>query len=240
MSWNLDNYEDVNARITRFRAEFPMGRLEAHIDHIDLENGRILVRALAFRTDDPNEMPAAIDYAMEFRQTHGVNRDFWVENAVTSAYGRVIGALSPSSARPTRQDMEKAQALQAPADLPKNVKTGAQAIAELKEVLGARVMSEPPICKHGHRLKKTGTAKTGKPYLGWACPEKRRADQCEIIWWRQTPDGKDWVSPEDFTELQREQLQDPTMERKGKEEPPWELMSEAERAAKRRHLENQS
>ena len=112
-----------------------MGRLEAHIDHIDLENGRILVRALAFRTDDPNEMPAAIDYAFEFRQTHGVNRDFWVENAVTSAYGRVIGALSPSNARPTRQDMEKAQALQAqPADLPANVKTGAQAIAELREV----------------------------------------------------------------------------------------------------------
>jgi hypothetical protein len=125
MAFDLSNYEDVNARITRFRAEFPMGRIEAHIDHIDFENGRILVRALAFRTDDPNELPAAIDYAFEHRATHGVNRDFWVENAVTSAYGRAIGALTPSNARPTRQDMEKAEKLQAePVDhyKPANVK----------------------------------------------------------------------------------------------------------------------
>jgi hypothetical protein len=114
MAFDLSNYEDVNARITRFRAEFPMGRLEAHIDHIDFDNGRILVRALAFRTDDPNELPAAIDYAHEHRATVGVNRDFWVENAITSAYGRVIGALSPSGSRPTRQDMEKAEKLRRP------------------------------------------------------------------------------------------------------------------------------
>jgi hypothetical protein len=238
MTFNLDHYEDVNARITRFRQEYPMGRLEAHIQHIDLEGGRILVKALAFRTDDPNELPAAIDYAYEFRQQHGVNRDFWVENCVTSAYGRVIGALSPSNARPTRQDMEKAKALDAVADhyKPANVKTSAEAIAELKEVLGARVMSEPPRCKHGMRLKKAGTAKTGKPYLGWACSERNKSSQCEIIWWRQTPDGKDWVSPEDFQSLQHDHLADATAERQPKEPPPYELMSPSER----RSLENQS
>jgi hypothetical protein len=107
MAFDLSNYEDVNARITRFRAEFPMGRLEAHIDHIDFDNGRILVRALAFRTDDPNELPAAIDYAHEHRATVGVNRDFWVENAITSAYGRAIGALSPSGSRPTRKTWKR-------------------------------------------------------------------------------------------------------------------------------------
>ena len=59
MTWNLDNYEDVNARITRFRDEYPMGRLIADIVHIDIEQGRILVKATAYRTDDPNELPAA-------------------------------------------------------------------------------------------------------------------------------------------------------------------------------------
>ena len=231
--WNLADYEDVNARITRFRNEYPMGRLEAHIVHYDLEAGRILIKALAFRTDDPNEAPAAIDYAYEFRQQQGVNRDFWVENCVTSAYGRVIGALTPSNARPTRQDMEKAQSLQQPQDHyhPKNVTTGAQAIAELKQVLGAKVMSEPPRCKHGMRLKKTGTAKTGKPYLGWKCSERLQSNQCEMIWWRQTPDGQDWLSPEDYAQYQQDHHADATMEKKTKEPPPFELMSEAEKAA---------
>ena len=32
----LDNYEDVNARIKRFRSEFPSGRLIASIEHIDV------------------------------------------------------------------------------------------------------------------------------------------------------------------------------------------------------------
>jgi hypothetical protein len=233
MAFDLSNYEDVNARITRFRAEFPMGRLEAHIDHIDFDNGRILVRALAFRTDDPNELPAAIDYAHEHRATVGVNRDFWVENAITSAYGRVIGALSPSGSRPTRQDMEKAEKLEAQAVdhyQPKNVRSAAESISDLKQVLGAKLMSEPPKCEHGHRLKRMGTSeKTGKPYLGWACTEKARAKQCPIIWWKQTPDGLDWLSPEDYSDYLNERglSLDPKSER---EPVPEHMKSESERA----------
>lgn len=231
--FNLDNYEDVNARITRFRAEFPMGRLEAFIEDIDFVNGRILVKALAYRTDDPKELPAAIDYAYEAQATHGVNRDFWVENAVTSAYGRVIGALSPSSARPTRQDMEKAQKLQRPATEPiKGVIPASESIAQLREKLGAKLQSEAPQCEHGHRLKVEGiSSKTNKPYLGWKCPERAKAKQCEMIWWRQTPDGKDWLSPQDYADYQQDHHSDATMEKREKEAPPVELMSDAERAA---------
>ena len=233
MAFDLSNYEDVNARIARFRAEFPMGRLEAHIDHIDFENGRILVRALAFRTDDANELPASIDYAFEFRATHGVNRDFWVENAVTSAYGRAIGALSPSNARPTRQDMEKAEKLQTTTTdhyQPSNVKTAAQSISELKQVLGAKIMSEPPKCEHGHRLKRSGVSdKTKRPYLGWSCPEGSRKKQCAMIWWKQTPDGDDWLSPEDYADYLSERglNLDPKTER---EPVPEHLLSETEKA----------
>ena len=45
----LDNYEDVNARIKRFRSEFPSGRLVAYIESFDIEKGTILVRAEAYR-----------------------------------------------------------------------------------------------------------------------------------------------------------------------------------------------
>ena len=62
MSWNLENYEDVNARIKRFRAEFPTGRLEAFIEDIDIKAGHILIKALAYRTYE-DEKPAAVDYA---------------------------------------------------------------------------------------------------------------------------------------------------------------------------------
>jgi len=42
-----------------------------------------------------NEKPSAIDYALEVRSDRGVNLHFWVENAITSCYGRVIGLLTP-------------------------------------------------------------------------------------------------------------------------------------------------
>lgn len=225
--FNLENYEDVNARITRFRQEFPMGRLEAYIEDFDPVNGRILIKALVFRTDEPGELPAAIDYAYESQKTSGVNRDFWVENAVTSAYGRVIGALTPSTARPTRQDMEKAQRLNAPD--PK-IPTAAESIAMVKAKLGGRMESEAPKCEHGHRLRKEGTSpKTGKPYLGYVCPERVKAKQCEPIWFRQTPDGKDWLSPEDKADHDQDHYSDASYEPTPKEPPPYELMSDAER-----------
>ena len=62
MAFNLDNYEDVNARIKRFRFEFPTGRLECYIEDIDINAGYILVKALAFRNYE-DEKPAATDYA---------------------------------------------------------------------------------------------------------------------------------------------------------------------------------
>ena len=110
----LDGYEDVNARIKRARAEFPGLRLVAYIEDIDLKNGYILIRAEAYKNYE-DEKPSAVDYALEVRSDRGVNANFWVENCVTSAYGRVIGLLSPGGVgRPTRQDMEKVEAIQAP------------------------------------------------------------------------------------------------------------------------------
>jgi hypothetical protein len=91
-------------------------------------------------------------------------------------------------------------------------------------------MSEPPKCEHGHRLKRMGTSeKTGKAYLGWACTEKARAKQCPIIWWKQTPDGLDWLSPEDYSDYLNERglSLDPKSER---EPVPEHMKSESERA----------
>ena len=220
--WNLENYEDVNARIKRFRLEFPSGRLEAYIEDIDIKAGFILVKALAFRTYE-DEKPAAIDYAFETRDGSRINANWWVENAVTSAYGRVIGCLTPSEARPTLQDMERAKdledthkkALEAAhggltaweveqlskkreSELLSNpVPSMAEAIDALQAGLGASPIPESPICRHGHRIEKSGTnEKTGKAYHGYVCPNKSRQDQCDAIWFKQVMNQ--WMSPADY------------------------------------------
>ena len=222
MSWNLDNYEDVNARIKRFRSEFPTGRLEAFIEDIDIKAGHILIKALAYRTYE-DEKPAATDYAFETRDRSRINANWWVENAVTSAYGRVIGCLSPSDARATRQDMERAQdlenahktALEAAHSgltaweveqmnkkrqkelLDNPVPSMSEAIDALQAGLGAVAMPESPICRHGHMIEKSGTnQKTGLAYHGYVCPSKSRTDQCAAVWFKQV--NGEWLSPADY------------------------------------------
>lgn len=228
MSFNLDNYEDVNARIKRFRAEFPSGRLEAYIEDIDIKGGTILVKALAYRSYE-DEKPAAMDYAFEARDGSRINANWWVENAVTSAYGRVIGCLTPGDSRPTRQDMERAKdledthkkALEAAhggltaweveqmgkkreSELYANpVPSMAEAIDALQAGLGAFPLPESPVCRHGHMIEKSGTNdKTGKAYHGYVCPSKSRQDQCQPLWWKQV--GGQWMSPADYQEYLQE------------------------------------
>ena len=92
----LDNYEDVNARIKRFRSEFPSGRLVAYIESFDIEKGTIFVRAEAYREYE-DTVPSAVDYAFGNVATYPQNMRKWmVEDTITSAYGRCIGLLTPS------------------------------------------------------------------------------------------------------------------------------------------------
>ena len=229
----LDGYEDVNARIKRARLEYPGLRLVAYIEDIDLKNGYILIRAEAYKNYD-DDKPSAVDYALEVRSDRGVNANFWVENCVTSAYGRVIGLLSPGGAgRPTRQDMEKVEAVQAPLQTRGAggaVPSAAESINALRAKLGAVEMPEPPTCTHGHRILLEGMSnKTGKPYKGYMCAEKVKARQCQPIWLRLY--GDKWLMPEDHSEvvLEAGRNLDPIAER---EPVPEELLSDTEKAAK--------
>lgn len=226
--WNLENYEDVNARIKRFRAEFPTGRLEAFIEDIDIKAGFILVKALAYRTYE-DEKPAATDYAFEVRDASKINANWWVENAVTSAYGRVIGCLTPSDARPTRQDMQRAKDLEdnhkaaqeaahlgltayetqvlaskrQTEELQNPVPSFAEAVEALQSGFGAVEVKQPPVCEHGHMLEKSGKSdKTGKDYFGYICPSKSRQNQCPAIWFKEI-DGQ-WLSPRDYQDYLQE------------------------------------
>ena len=195
----LDNYEDVNARIKRFRAEFPSGRLVAYIESFDIEKGTILVRAEAYREYEDN-VPSAIDYAFGNVATYPQNMRKWmVEDTITSSYGRVIGLLTPSlehSSRPTAQDMLKVETLPADSD-PWSTKasiedmaTMATAVLDISTQLGGEFVAETPRCSHGTMVWATGTAKaTGKPWAAYKCTERIRANQCNPVWQVMTSNG---------------------------------------------------
>jgi hypothetical protein len=190
--FDLESYEDVNSRIKRFRETHVSGRIETQIIDIDISKGYILIQASVYREHEDN-VPSAIDYAFEIRSDRGVNRDFWVENAVTSAVGRAIGLLMPSEKRPTKQDMEKVERLSHVPAQPDpwatfTVSTSdAESVGDVLQLvsdkLGAEIVEESPLCAHGRMLAKSGTSsKTGRPYSGFVCPSKVKADQCAAVW----------------------------------------------------------
>ena len=105
----------------------------------------------------------------------------------------------PSDARPTRQDMEKVERLQAqpavevdlwatatPAvkvDGVGSVRPAAESIADIKAQLGGEVLDPSPICSHGRMVYKEGkSVTTGNKYRGYTCSSKSRGDQCKPIW----------------------------------------------------------
>lgn len=194
----LDNYEDVNSRIKRFRVEFPTGRLVAVIEDIDLTKGTILIRAEAYREYEDG-VPSAVDYAYGNVAALPNNMKKWlVEDTVTSAYGRVIGLLTPSDGgRPTLQDMQKVEILPADPDpwstkaAIEEIPTMATAVADISTQLGGELVAEAPRCPHGTMIWAEGTSsKTGKPWAAYKCTEKNRASQCNPNWYVLSSDGK--------------------------------------------------
>jgi hypothetical protein len=196
----LDNYEDVNSRIKRFRTEFPSGRLVAFIEHIDIDKGTILVRAEAYREYE-DTVPSAVDYAFGNVATLPQNMKKWfIEDCLTSAYGRVIGLLTPSDGgRPTSQDMEKVEASYANSEpdpwavnaAKEGIPTIATAMATIQAGLGGVLPAEAPRCPHGTMIWAEGTSsKTGKAWAAYRCTEKTKATQCSPLWHVLASDGK--------------------------------------------------
>lgn len=108
MAFNLDDYEPVAARHSRWLADHPTGRTITHM--ISAPGADICVIRAELWLDD---ICIATGYAEEVRGAGNVNRTSHVENCETSAVGRALAnagyAGSDVNKRPSREEMSKVQ-----------------------------------------------------------------------------------------------------------------------------------
>ena len=217
MAFNLNDYEDVAARIRRVHDNFPMCRFNIREMKVDHEKGYCYVITEIYR--DANDANAAVsDAAYEFRSDRGVNKDFWVENCVTSSYGRSAGLLLGSEKRSTKQDMEKVARIEndrasegianaplainntwdefvgkEPTPEPVSLEEAAQLV---QQTFGE---AEPiPTCSHGPRTIKSGVSASGKAWQGAMCEVRgaSKGDRCPAIWYVMSKTTGKWRLPE--------------------------------------------
>ena len=108
MGFNLDDYEPVAARHSRWLAQHPNGRTITHM--VSTPGDDICVIRAELWLED---VCIATGYAEEVRGAGNVNRTSHVENCETSAVGRALAnagmAGSDVNKRPSREEMSKVQ-----------------------------------------------------------------------------------------------------------------------------------
>ena len=198
MAFTLSDYEEVQSRVQRWIEAYPLGRIETSIIEFNIEKGYVLVEARCYR-DDLATLPAAVDYALEWREKSPVSRLWWLENAVTSAIGRCLNQVLPSLKKASVEDMGKIERLTpeqikaAPIDAWSIAPNIGSAVEALASELGGQLIAEAPLCNHGHMILKSGVSeKTGREYHGYTCPERTKANQCDAVWYKLDANGK-WV-----------------------------------------------
>ena len=210
--FNLDDYETVADRVSRFQKLHLGGRIVTKVISLDNTKGEVLAMAEVYREHE-DTLPAGVDYAFGVASTYPVSmRKFYVEDTVTSAVGRALSLILDTDKKPTREDMQKvkaneevkAQVAEAKAKMAETsqeyipvqqkedpwtmqvaapVVTMEQAVETVKAVLGGTAIDES--CVHGARVWKTGTTKAGKQWGHWKCMNQIQGDaeRCDPIWY---------------------------------------------------------
>ena len=196
--FNLEDYETVEERLTKFWKEHPDGQIHTRV--IEHSGGRFIVEASIFRTEADTRCWTT-GLAEETIAGRGVNATSALENCETSAIGRALAnaGYATKGKRASREEMGKVNAgLQvkakidevkakmadtskeyvpvAKADDPWTTWEAApaatmeQAVETVKSVLGGTTEKDIQRCKHGEMVWKTGTSRAGnKPWGHWRC-----------------------------------------------------------------------
>jgi hypothetical protein len=193
--FNLEDYETVEERLTKFWKDHPQGRVETKL--IVNTPTQYIVWSAIYR-DAADVQPWATGLAEETVQGRGVNATSALENCETSSLGRSLAnaGYATKGKRASREEMQKvSKGVQlasqvaevkakmadtsqqyvpiAKADDPWTtweappVATMEQALETVKSVLGGTMPDES--CRHGARIWKSGKTKAGKDWGHWRC-----------------------------------------------------------------------
>jgi hypothetical protein len=112
--FNLADYETVEDRLVKFWNDHPDGRIATMMEDITADKTMVVFRCdVYFHADD--HKAKASGYAEETRNSSPVNKTSFVENCETSAIGRALAncGYAAKSSRPSREEMEKVQRVNA-------------------------------------------------------------------------------------------------------------------------------
>lgn len=202
MAFNLEDYETVEERLAKFWADCPDGRIETElVNRPNAQANEFVFVARLYRTE-VDQHPVSTGWAAEFKTESGFGK-FGCELAESSAIGRALAnwTYSKKGARPSREEMSRVQQTPERAKPVSDATSGAWSIGELVKEIGAEIVHEEFNCRHGAMVNKVGTAKTGKPFNGYVCIEKKKDSQCPPIWGSLGNNGQ-WVfrkqNPNDY------------------------------------------
>lgn len=207
--FNLEDYETVEERLTKFWKDHPDGRIATTLVEHTLQ--RFIVQAFIFRTE-VDAQAWTTGFAEETVSTRGVNSTSALENCETSAIGRALANAGyvTKGKRPSREEMSKVKAnepkpfaekladkITMPVeDDPWTTKavapapTAEAAVELVQDVLGGvKIDKDIPNCRNCHDHKpmswRTGvSAKTNKPWANFSCFACK-----DVIWYNLAADG---------------------------------------------------
>ena len=212
--FNLDEYTTVRERVIEFWKRYPNGRIAGEI--LEWSDKRFIVAAHLYR-ETTDEKPFSTGFANEVITDRGVNKDFALENGLTSAIGVACGHanIGIDKHKPSREEMTKVVAKKAEKPAVADVKPDDQdywttpvneyrgvvnapvtldkALETVASIMGTGEAAEVPSCIHGSQIWKEGE-KNGRAWGGYFCSHAPRTGEakCPTAWYVLAPDGI-WV-----------------------------------------------
>jgi hypothetical protein len=212
--FNLEDYEDVAARVLRFQKAYPEGRIVTDVIQFNPEKGIVLVSAQVYRNAS-DTLPAGVDYAFGDASTFNSGmRKWYVEDTSSSAIGRALSLVLETQKKPTKQDMAKVVAAKPVKPPVQEVKAEDQdywttpvgqynkvvdapvtldkAMETVAAIIGTPEAQESPSCKHGAMRWREGE-KNGRAWGGYQCAHMNAGgvkSDCPPAWYRMGSDGK--------------------------------------------------